>query len=81
VAWRYIHQVLTPCLGREQVQRSLAAALADARWISVVGPPGSGKTLLARHVADQHADATWVDARSLRTLDALLARALTALDS
>jgi DNA-binding CsgD family transcriptional regulator/tetratricopeptide (TPR) repeat protein len=71
--------VLTPCLGREDVQLALAAALAEARWVSVVGPPGSGKTLLARHVADVHDDATWVDARSLRTLDDLFRRALTAL--
>ena len=70
--------MLTPCLGREQVQRALTAALAEARWVSVVGPPGSGKTLLARHVADGHDDAAWVDARSAHTLADLLVRALSA---
>ena len=75
--------MLSPCLGRDEVQRDLSAALAEARWVTVVGPPGSGKTLLVRHVAAERdaAGATWVDARSLRTLDDVLVAALTSLDA
>ena len=43
--------MLTPCLGRERVHLQLDDALSSARWVSVVGPPGSGKTLLVRHLA------------------------------
>ncbi len=71
--------MLTPCLGREQTQARLAAALAASRWVSIVGPPGSGKTLLARHAA-AGADSTWVDARGIRRPADVLLACLDALD-
>ena len=70
--------MLTPCLGREQTQARLAAALAASRWVSIVGPPGSGKTLLARHAA-AGADSTWVDARGMRRPSEVLVACLDAL--
>ena len=73
--------MLAPCLGRDGVQRALREALAEARWVTVVGPPGSGKTLLVRHAAADCADASWVDARNLRSLDELLVAALESLDA
>jgi DNA-binding CsgD family transcriptional regulator/tetratricopeptide (TPR) repeat protein len=74
--------VLSPCLGREDVQRALHEALEESRWVTVVGPPGSGKTLLVRHVAAAATGATsWVDARSLRTIDDVLVAALESLES
>lgn len=74
--------MLSPCLGREDVQRALHEALEESRWVTVVGPPGSGKTLLVRHVAAAAvATASWVDARNLRTIDDVLLAALESLDS
>ena len=72
--------MLSPCLGRDDVQRALREALDESRWVTVVGPPGSGKTLIVRHVA-AGSQTSWVDARNLRTLDDLLVAALESLDS
>ncbi|MCF6379695.1 LuxR C-terminal-related transcriptional regulator [Nocardioides KLBMP 9356] len=72
--------MLSPCLGRDDVRRALGQALEESRWVTVVGPPGSGKTLIVRHVAAER-QTSWVDARSLRTIDELLAAALESLDS
>ncbi|CUR61531.1 hypothetical protein NOCA1250080 [metagenome] len=72
--------MLSPCLGRDEVQRALSEAIEESRWVTVVGPPGSGKTLLVRHVAEAE-PAAWVDARNLRTLDDLLVAALESLQS
>ena len=71
--------VLTPCLGREQTQQRLATALATSRWVSIVGPPGCGKTLLARHAASRD-ESTWVNARGIRRPDDVLSACLDALD-
>lgn len=73
--------MLAPCLGRDDVQRALDEALAESRWVTVVGPPGSGKTLLVRHAAAAHAASAWVDARTLRSLDEVLVAALESLDA
>jgi DNA-binding CsgD family transcriptional regulator len=70
--------VLTPCLGREQTQERLASALASSRWVTIVGPPGSGKTLLARHAAEQE-QSTWVNARGIRRPEDVLSACLDAL--
>lgn len=70
--------MLTPCVGREQTQRRLASALATSRWVTIVGPPGSGKTLLARHAAARD-ESTWVDARGIRGPDDVLSACLDAL--
>ncbi len=72
--------MLTPCLGRDEVKRALSEAMVESRWVTVVGPPGSGKTLLVRHAAVD-AVASWVDARNLRTLDDVLFAALQCLGS
>lgn len=47
--------------------------------MTVVGPPGCGKTLLVRHAAAAHADAAWVDARPAHGPDDVLVAALAAL--
>lgn len=54
--------------------------MAESRWVTVVGPPGSGKTLLVRHAAVD-AGASWVDARNLHSLDDVLVAALESLES
>ena len=70
--------MLKPCLGREEVQRRLATALTRSRWVTVVGPPGCGKTLLVGHAVDAD-PAVWVEAHGLRTLDEVLTASLDAL--
>lgn len=72
--------MLSPCLGRDEVQRALSEALGESRWVTVVGPPGSGKTLLVRHASAPLAT-SWVDARNLRDLDEVLVAALASLES
>lgn len=71
--------MLTPCLGREQTQRRLDTALEASRWVSIVGPPGSGKTLLARHAVARGRHSTWVNARGLRRAEDVLTACLDAL--
>ena len=68
--------MLTPCLGRERVHAQLDDALQSARWVSVVGPPGSGKTLLVRHLAARAPESTWVNAHGLASTDAVLSACL-----
>jgi energy-coupling factor transporter ATP-binding protein EcfA2 len=63
-------------LGRERVHAQLESALRSARWVSVVGPPGSGKTLLVRHLAARIEPSTWVNAAGLRSADAVLSACL-----
>lgn len=72
--------MLSPCLGRATVQRALSEALDESRWVTVVGPPGSGKTLLVRHAAAE-SPTSWVDARNLHSLDEVLVAALESLES
>ncbi|PKH42738.1 Tetratricopeptide repeat-containing protein [Nocardioides alpinus] len=72
--------MLSPCLGRAEVQRVLGQAMDESRWVTVVGPPGSGKTLLVRHAAVA-SPASWVDARNLHSLDDVLVAALESLES
>ena len=72
--------VLTPCIGRERVRELLDTALSSSRWVSIVGPPGSGKTLLARHATAETSTAAWVNARGLRDTDAVLTACLDVLD-
>ena len=67
--------MVSPCLGRDEVQRALLDALEESRWVTVVGPPGCGKTLLVRHL-DSDKAVSWIDARNLHTLDAVLREAL-----
>ena len=72
--------MLSPCLGRGEVQRALAEALDASRWVTVAGPPGSGKTFVVRHLETDESP-FWVDARNLRSLDEVLVAALAAFDA
>ena len=74
---------MLPCVGRTQLQARLHTLLETARWVTLVGPPGSGKTLLARHAVEQRAShrTVWVSAQRLDSLEALYRGALEALDA
>ena len=71
--------MLKPCLGRDEVLEQIWAALTRSRWVTVVGPPGCGKSLLAQHAVEREDGATWVDARRLRAVDDVLTACLDAL--
>lgn len=74
---------MLPCVGRTQLQARLRTLLETARWVTLVGPPGSGKTLLARHAVQQRDShrTVWVPAQRLGSLEALCRGALEALDA
>ena len=58
----------------------MRTALDESRWVTVVGPPGSGKSFVVRHLETED-DVFWVDARNLRTLDEVFVAALAAYDA
>ncbi|HEX6151069.1 LuxR C-terminal-related transcriptional regulator [Nocardioides sp.] len=59
-------------IGREDVLSVLPAALDSERWLSLVGPPGCGKTTVLRTVVQDRDDVTWVNARGITALPDLL---------
>ena len=71
--------ILTPLLGRDEEVISLANLLAreDVRLVTVIGPPGVGKTRLAAHIAAQLAGSfahgpLFVDLTSIADVDSFL---------
>ena len=71
--------MLKACLGRDEVQGRLASAISRSRWVTVVGPPGCGKTLLVGHAVADAEHSAWVEARGLRSLEDVLTACLDAL--
>ena len=67
-------------IGREDVLTALPAALDSERWISVVGPPGCGKTTVLRTLVRERNDVTWVSARGITRLPDLLRSCLDELN-
>lgn len=67
-------------IGREDVLRALPAALDSERWISVVGPPGCGKTTVLRALVREREDVAWVNARGITALPDLLRSCLDGLE-
>ncbi|HEV7173247.1 LuxR C-terminal-related transcriptional regulator [Pedococcus sp.] len=71
--------MLTPCVGREETLARLRQLLGGNRWVTLTGPPGCGKTLVARHLAagaDRH---VWVPGSTHVTVDRLVSACLDAL--
>ncbi len=48
------------CLGRSELLASVDDALGASPWVTLVGPPGSGKTLIARHTVADRTPVAWV---------------------
>jgi DNA-binding CsgD family transcriptional regulator len=70
--------VLTPCVGRDDVLDHLGRLLSTSRWVTVTGAPGSGKSLVAKHVAAPRPAVTWVTGYR-HTRDTLVTACLDAL--
>ncbi len=73
--------VLTPCVGRDDVLDRLRLLLSSNRWVTLTGAPGCGKTLLARHAARSRSDVAWVAGYPHPTAEALVTACLDALDA
>ncbi|MGZ5399465.1 MAG: LuxR C-terminal-related transcriptional regulator [Nocardioides sp.] len=67
-------------IGREDVLSVLPGALDTERWISVVGPPGCGKTTVLRTLVRDRDDVIWVNARGITRLPDLLRSCLDELE-
>lgn len=65
--------------GGEHLAAALGSALRSSRWVSLVGPPGSGKSLHAELCAAEHPPATWVPLAGLTEVDAVLDAVVSAL--
>lgn len=71
--------MLTPCVGRADVLAQVSDLVQRVPWTTLTGPPGSGKSLIARHVVADHPDVVWVDGQQATSVEALLASCLDAL--
>lgn len=71
--------MLTPCVGREETLARLRELLAGNRWVTLTGPPGCGKTLVARHLAARARRQVWVAGTTHLTVDRLVSACLDAL--
>jgi hypothetical protein len=70
----------SPLIGRvSELARVDHAFVTGARVVSLVGPPGIGKTRLARHVAQRRHACGWCALAGTRTLSDLLATVAEAL--
>jgi DNA-binding CsgD family transcriptional regulator/tetratricopeptide (TPR) repeat protein len=58
-------------VGRGETLERVHRLLDAGRWVTLTGPPGCGKTLLARHAAAAHPRAAWVRAGQLGTAEAV----------
>ncbi|MFT4625612.1 MAG: tetratricopeptide (TPR) repeat protein/DNA-binding winged helix-turn-helix (wHTH) protein [Myxococcota bacterium] len=68
-----------PLFGRGEDRDKLAARLETARWMTLTGPPGVGKTALAASLLRGRPDTGWVDLTGAVDLDAALASVASAL--
>ena len=71
--------MLTPCVGRDDVLDRLGDLLGSARWVTLTGAPGCGKTLVARHLADASPSCAWVVGDRHSTGESVLTACLDAL--
>lgn len=66
-------------IGRDDVLAVLPGVLEAERWVTLVGPPGSGKTTVLRTLVRDRPDVVWVNARGLTRLPDLVRTCLDAL--
>lgn len=75
----YRREVAAPCLGRSDLLATVRDALGASRWVTLVGPPGSGKTLLARHAVADRDPVTWVHVGRLDDVGSVVSAVLRGL--
>lgn len=73
--------MLPPCLGRRDLQTRVRSGLIDRRWVTLVGPPGVGKSLLARHAATAARVQVWIDVGAISSIEDLIGAWLQALEA
>lgn len=73
--------MLSPCLGRRDLQTRVRSGLIDRRWVTLVGPPGVGKSLLARHAATAARVQVWIDVGAISSIEDLIGAWLQALEA
>jgi tetratricopeptide (TPR) repeat protein len=72
---------LGPLVGRDaELARAEQLLASGARLLVLLGPPGMGKTRLARELALRSSDALWIDLAQVESADALASRLAFALD-
>lgn len=72
--------MLPPCLGRRDLITRARRDLAVDRLVSLVGPQGVGKTLLARHTVAGRGSVAWVTVAPGSTIEDIVADSLAVLD-
>ncbi len=72
---------LGPLVGRElELARAQQLLGSGCRLLGLFGPPGIGKTRLARELAQRGGDVIWIDLAQVQSADALASRLAFALD-
>lgn len=71
--------MLPPCLGRRELLGQVHMELTARRWVTLVGPPGVGKTLVARHTVSGRGGVVWVTVAQIGTVEEIVAACLAEL--
>lgn len=72
--------MLPPCVGRDAALTQVRERLEVTRWLTLVGAPGCGKSLLARWAVADRDHVVWVPIGHLADTAAVLAACLRAVD-
>lgn len=72
--------MLPPCLGRRELLGQVHMELTARRWVTLVGPPGVGKTLVARHTVSGRGGVVWVTVAQIGTVEEIVAACLAGSD-
>lgn len=60
------------CIGRDATLAAVATCLESGRWVTLIGPPGSGKSTVARAAMARHPNPVWVSVRGMTSAEQVL---------